>query len=527
MPIRMTDDPASNDNDYNNDRGGGGGGRSNLPGGGLGALLPLILGLFKGKGIIVLLILGVGGYFLLNKSGCNVSNIQQLFSQSGYSFNANEFDKAKIYEGLDESNAENAKALPEAVSLLRFAPRRGDQGQQGSCVAWSSAYAAQTILTAAATGADPNTIVFSPSYLYNQIKLEGCQGSYVQRAMETMQSNGGVPLKDYPYNDQDCNSEPSSSDIQEGRQNTIHGFTRLTEGDNINAISVRAVKEHLAKDAPVVIGMMVGNSFMQDMMGQELWQPQGLDAAQVGMGGHAMCVIGYDDRKFGGAFQIMNSWTPKWGKDGIGWVRYGDFKTYVKEAYGIDPLPKRTAVANIPLECTIGMVDNNTKQNITLRSSGNNIFQTVSPIQIGTRFKVEVKNSTECYIYMFAQQVDGSSAVLFPYLKPGETVSKHSPYFGITGYRLFPKSESLEADSIGTKDQIAIVVSKNELNYDEVNKSISQTSGATFADKVNGALQNKLIRSVRFTNTADGAINFRADANDNEIVASIVAFDKR
>ncbi len=122
---------------------------------------------------------------------------------------------------------------------------------------------------------------------------------------------------------------------------------------------------------------------------------------------------------------------------------------------------------------------------------------------------------------------DGSSAGLFPYLKPGETVSKHSPYFGITGYRLFPKSESLEADSIGTKDQIAIVVSKNELNYDEVNKSISQTSGATFADKVNGALQNKLIRSVRFTNTADGAINFRADANDNEIGASIVAFDKR
>ena len=35
--------------------------------------------------------------------------------------------------------------------------------------------------------------------------------------------------------------------------------------------------------------------------------------------------------------------------------------------------------------------------------TGSNIFQTVSPIKIGTRFKVEVKNETECYIYIFAQ----------------------------------------------------------------------------------------------------------------------------
>lgn len=77
--------------------------------------------------------------------------------------------------------------------MLRFADR-GNQGQQGSCVAWSCAYSAQTILTAAATGQDPNRIIFSPSYLYNQIKLEGCQGSYIQRAMESMSRNGGVPF---------------------------------------------------------------------------------------------------------------------------------------------------------------------------------------------------------------------------------------------------------------------------------------------------------------------------------------------
>ncbi len=98
----------------------------------------------------------------------------------------------------------NKNPLPEAVSLLRFAPQRGNQGQQGSCVAWSSAYAARTVLEAASTGVDPDQIKFSPSFMYNQIGLEDCQGSYIQRAMEQMSKQGALPLDEFPYSDQDC-----------------------------------------------------------------------------------------------------------------------------------------------------------------------------------------------------------------------------------------------------------------------------------------------------------------------------------
>ena len=342
-----------------------------------------------------------------------------------------------------------------------------------------------------------------------------------------MQRNGGVSLSQYPYNDQDCDREPSSSDVQAGRHNVIHGFTRLTSGDNIEQISVRAIKEHLAKNAPVAIGMMVGQSFMQDMMGKELWTPQGMDESQMGMGGHAMSVIGYDDRKFGGAFQIMNSWGSEWGNNGVGWVRYGDFKTYVREAYGIDPLPKRSNVANIPLECTIGLVNNDGGKNIPLRVSANNVFQTTSPIAIGTRFKMSIENATECYIYVFGMEADKSSYVLFPYMKQGETVSKHSPYCGITGYRLFPKGQSMEADTIGNRDFIAIVVSKDELDYNALNTAISNSNQADYYNKVNEALQSILIRSARFNNTSNGNIYFKVDANSNKAVACVVAIDKK
>jgi hypothetical protein len=547
MPIRMTDDPVDPNSRDDDGSGGGGGGRrpgggGGLPGGGIAALLPLLLQLFKGKGIIVLLILGVGGYFLMNKmGGCGalqeqIQNITNNFSKSGYDYNKDTFAKSSVYEGLDPNNP-NQRPLPEAVSLLRYAPDRGNQGQQGSCVAWSCAYAAQTVLTAAATHQDPNQIKFSPSYLYNQIKIEGCQGSYIQRAMESMTKNGGVPLNNFPYNDQTCDNEPSSSDIQKGRQNTIHGFTRLTDGDNVNSINVRAIKEHLANNGPVAIGMMVGQSFMQDMMGQEVWRPTAADESGAGAGGHAMCVIGYDDNKaigqdasgktVKGAFQIMNSWGGEWGKNGVAWVGYSDFKNYVREAYGIDPLPKRTEVANLPLECTIGLVNNADKKYIRLRNSGTNEYLTESPIKAGTRFKIEINNVTECYIYIFGQETDGSSYVLFPYLKQGQTVSKHSPYCGITGYRVFPRSESLEADDKGTRDYIAIVVSKDELDYNAVNKAISGSSQSTYAGKVKDALQSMLINSATYNSTANGAIHFSGDARQNKAVATIVAFDKR
>ena len=526
MPIRMTEDPDQPQNDNSDDGGGGRG--PNFPGGGGGLmqLLPLLLGLFRGKGIIVLLVLAAGAYFLLGRGGgCNVQQIVEQFSQSGYSFNPDEFNKASVYEGLEDDNAKNP--LPEAVSLLKYAPARLDQGQQGSCVAWSSAYGAQTIAFAAATHNDPDAIRFSPSYLYNQIRLEGCQGSYIQRAMEVMSRNGGVPLSEYPYTDQDCDREPTGSDLAKGKQNVIHGFTRLTNGDNINAISVRAVKEHLAKDAPVVIGMMVGGSFMQEMIGQEVWHPQGMDRSQMGFGGHAMCVIGYDDRKEGGAFQIMNSWGPKWGNNGIGWVRYGDFKQFVKEAYGMDPVPKRSDVTNIPLECTIGMVNNADSKNIPLQISSSNIFETVTPIPKGTRFKMSIENATECYIYVFGLDTTGESYVLFPYLKPGATISKHSPYCGITGYRLFPKQDSYTADEFGNRDYIAIVISKEVLDYNSLNADINRIKGNDYAARVNEALQNILIPSARFDNTDKGEIYFKVDANSNKAVACVVAFDKQ
>lgn len=523
MPIRMEDDP-QDQQDFDDSNTSGGGGRGGLSGGGgLLNFLPLLLGLFggggKGKGgIILLLVLAVGGYFLFQKVGCSGSGggtdvVKNLFSQSGYNYSPEEFKKASVYEGLADDNTKNP--LPESVSLLRYAPDRRNQGQQGSCVAWSSVYAARTIVEAASTGQSGNSTAYSPAFVYNQIGLEDCQGSYIERAMEFMKEKGVVAYNDFPYTDQECTRQPNNALWSEAYQNRMHGFTRLTEGAGVDGINVRAVKEHLAKDAPVVIGMMVGGTFMQNMMGKDLWAPTDEDRSQMGFGGHAMCVIGYDDRKQ--AFQIMNSWGPEWGNNGVAWVRYADFKEFVKEAYGIDPMPKRGAALNQSFECTIGLIANDSKAYIPLRLKSSNVFESVNKVAPGTKFKMEIKNSTECNIYIFGQETDGSSYTLFPY--PDKTDAKKtsfSPYCGITGYRLFPRGKSLVPDNVGTKDVFAIVVTKLPIDWYATNEAISKSSGPDYASRILETLKGNAIQNVSFATGNGGTINFKTDNNTQQ-----------
>ncbi|HLZ90002.1 MAG TPA: C1 family peptidase, partial [Puia sp.] len=483
----------------------------------------------------------IGGYFLLGRSGCSNliggggaggggnNAVQQLFT--GGMLDPKQFEKANIYESLDSTK----DPLPEAANLQKYAPSVGNQGHQGSCVAWSSAYAARTIEEAARSGADPNSLRFSPSFLYNQIGLENCDGSYIERAMEFMTKSGSVPYSQFPYNDKDCSKQPDQQLLDEARQYKMRGFNRLTPGDRNNVIDLHAIKENISQGAPVVIGMQVGGTYMQDMMGKDLWEPTAEDRSMLGFGGHAQCVVGYDDRKYGGAFLIMNSWGPEWGNNGFTWVRYPDFKRFVREAYGIEPMARTGAAANEPFACEIGLVQvhyEGTKtipgDYIPLQVKNSNVFETVAPVKMGTRFKMEVKNTTECYVYVFGKETDGTSYTLFPYPDPNNPQkTKYSPFCGITGYRLFPKGKSMMPDSIGTRDQMAVVVSKQPLNWYALNNTLSQNPGQDYGSRLNAALAAQLVRNVQFKSSAKGNMQFTVSGDkDNSVVVTIVEISK-
>ncbi len=124
----------------------------------------------------------------------------------------------------------------------------------------------------------------------------------------------------------------------------------------------------------------------------------------------------------------------------------------------------------------------------------------------------------ECYTYIFGEETDGSSYVLFPY------TAKHSPYCGITGTRLFPKDHSLFADAKGRKDHFAIVVSKQKLDYNKLNQHFNNANGTTYQEKVSNTLQGELIENVNFT--GGKTIKFTTSSTTNNMVAVVLSVAK-
>jgi len=433
---------------------------SNTGSGGGSSLLPMLLGfLIKKPKLLILAVIAFFAYqYFSSSSGSSdtgggiVDAISQLTRGADLS-NRAAYENVEIFEPL----ADNVKnPIPERVSLQDFAPERKNQGQQGSCVGWASAYAARSIMHAREHQVDPRQAQFSPAFLYNQIKLNSqCQGAYIHTAMDKMLKGGVAPLNEFGYNDQTCQTQIPDDVWKSAYNYRIKGFQRFTDSKDQQHVDMLAIKQNLAQGAPVVIGMMVGGTFMQDMQGQDKWNPTQRDLSMPGFGGHAMCVIGYDDYKFGnsmGGFQIMNSWGPEWGRNGLAWVSYQDFDHFTREAYGLYPMGEGLDAKPSVFDVRFGLVDNTRKQNIPLNHLGGRTFRTASPVSKGTKFKIEVTNNAECYVYVFGEETDGSSYVLFPY------TPKHSPYCGIKGTRLFPRDHSLQPDDVGAQDQMAIEV---------------------------------------------------------------------
>jgi hypothetical protein len=501
--------------------GNGGGGRNNNI---LVRLLPLIFMFLLKRPKLLIPVLLIGGvwYFFFGGSemlsgGLSAADDNTASFSIGATLDPEEYDKAKAFEPL-ASGISGQSGLPKRVSLEQYAPKRLHQGRQGSCVGWASAYAARSILEAQTTGRSADQVAFSPAYLYNQIALQGCQGAYMRNAMQTMQQYGSLPFSEFRYNENSCAQRPSSQQKQAGQRYRIQDYDRLTKGGNNLQPDLLSIKQHIAQGYPVVIGMMVGGTFMNGMMGRRLWEPNQRDYGMRGYGGHAMCVIGYNDEYYGGAFQIMNSWGTQWGDNGIGWVRYKDFEHFTKEAYGLYPVASKQDQSKIAVE--FGLLDVDSKQTLSLKRKDNTSFQTTKPIKKGDKFKVLIANSIDCYIYVFGQETDGSSYVLFPYTE------KHSSYCGITGTRLFPKDYSMVADDIGNKDYVAIVVSKEELDFNALNQKLSRSRSSSYAGKLQEALGNRQIRQLQFKDSKNVAFEANTDGG-GEAVGVVIEIDKQ
>ena len=213
--------------------------------------------------------------------------------------------------------------LPSSYSLETYAPPIGNQGQLGSCVSWAANYCAFTVVKRIETG-NYNLSPFSALDLHNRIKASNGEppcsdNAYISDALEILKSYGAG--RDY--------SSCAYVSANKYYQDRLYDWEYLS-------LSTTDIKKALFEKNPVVIGADCHENSWGNTANHVNGVWNGVRSGKD-TGGHAMCVIGYDDNKSGGAFKIQNSWGTSWGTGGYFWIRYTDFFKTVFQACSLTP----------------------------------------------------------------------------------------------------------------------------------------------------------------------------------------------
>lgn len=223
--------------------------------------------------------------------------------------------------------------LPAAVDLSPYCPEVRHQGYIFSCVGWATGYGALSIQRAILNNCTDKQVItrnaHSALFLYNQIKPEDCdKGSRISDALSFLNTKGDCLARQFDFDVNDCSKKPDSTVSDQAKRYAIEDYLTLFGSKEKETEKVRRVKVALAKNKPVVVGMLVLRNFYE-LKNAQYWHPGLGNTAPAG--GHALVVVGYDDHK--GAFRLMNSWGKNWGDGGYIWIKYKDFGDFCKYAY--------------------------------------------------------------------------------------------------------------------------------------------------------------------------------------------------
>lgn len=221
--------------------------------------------------------------------------------------------------------------IPRVVSLADKFPTPGNQGQLGSCAAWTSA-AAATYLRAVRENGDPNQLWASASFLYrkmldelnkyyqanNKPTVQCDSGTALYHGMQILTLGGSPSLTTVPYSATQCVTNPVDTEAHKFR---IGSFVTLYPFRRDEA------KAYLRLGYPIVFGASLPPNF-QEWAGpkakNEVFKSNDGQLNNKHGAGHAMVIIGYDDDK--GAYQIQNSWGTDWGDRGRFFWDYADLE---------------------------------------------------------------------------------------------------------------------------------------------------------------------------------------------------------
>ncbi len=468
------------------------------------------------------------------------------------------------------------RGLPASYSLEKYCPTPGDQGNFGTCTAWANGYGVATILYAATHDLTDKALInkyaFSPTFLYEQIKDSkdyNCQfGSSIINALITLIDKGDATMRTTPYK---CGSTITETAKNEAVNYKIadasflfaaKGYSKDDAYLKSKEDAIDLTKKALTEGSPISVSFTLPQSFLD--IKTAVWNPDARESSVDTAwkhNKHAMCVIGYDDNKAGGAFQVLNSWGSDWADKGMIWIKYNDFVNWCNYAIqsfaspytkvpdekkeepkpvppapdpkpvpvpdpkpvpvpdpkpvpAPDPKPTPAPVAVTGLSGSIEFklntgddmpVNRISSRNLVVeeeKSAGEDLvaYTMMNSYTSGTKFRFYMNIDKEAYIYAFATDLSGKINKILPF---DDMTSTH---VGSNTVVAFPSdTKIIKMDENKGIDYLLILYSKEKLNMDEMLTAMGNKQGG-LSSKIMAALGNKLIKKedIKYTGTQVG-----------------------
>jgi uncharacterized protein (TIGR02145 family) len=248
------------------------------------------------------------------------------------------FTDKDVYAAIQKVSLPMYGAVFPSSFELKLPPPRS-QGKEGSCLPFAVAYGVMGYYI----GDFENSLGFvnekrvgSPEFLYNLIASGNCDGGSVfvapsgsneRGVLDVLKESGVCTWDMMPYSDKGCSTLPNSEQLVEAKNYKILKYERIDE------FNEQKIKNTLLNDHPIIIACEVDNDFgnrLFNLINPPIWKE-----VRGKTSGHAMIIMGYDDKKK--AFKIQNSWGAQWGTGGYVWMDYEAAPTLIQQAYIVYP----------------------------------------------------------------------------------------------------------------------------------------------------------------------------------------------
>jgi C1A family cysteine protease len=243
-------------------------------------------------------------------------------------------DNPWVQRMLEGTRILGRRKIPGSVDLRRWCPPVRFQGGLNTC----TPHVVVALLEYFERRAFGTPVTASPLFVYrvakNLVGSHDASGVYLRNAMGAVTLIGAPPEEYWPYpdmkvrptrrDDPRLHEEPGPFCYAIARAWRVDRSYRLdppavaSERSLTPARLLDRVKRHLAAGIPMSLGFPLYERAINASVKTGVIAAPGKGDTEVG--GHAIAVVGYDDKRR--ALLVLNSWGTTWGLQGFGWLSY-------------------------------------------------------------------------------------------------------------------------------------------------------------------------------------------------------------